>query len=281
MFSSAKFQISLLDVERLTKRTEQDSTFHVFYYLWEGVDEQTRQRLHLDTIDRPFFNLLSTAEDREGARICWINLLKALEQLQLNVKQIEGITNVLAVICHLLYAGATTNIASRSSFVRIQNATYAAELLGLTFDQLSVAVFRGNQQQPEMSSRFTMTNRTGVEALESFVHCLYNELFASITNLINRALNPQQHSPALTISLFDVPGSNFFSSAKSGATQGLNDLIYNYVNERLSELFYKQSFVAPAELYAREQVNVTVEKPLTTPERCTRLLDLKQQLVSN
>jgi hypothetical protein len=38
--------------------------------------------------------------------------------------------------------------------------------------------------------------------------------------------------------------------------------------------------VAPAEFYAREQVNVTVEKPLTTPERCTRLLDLKQQLVS-
>lgn len=123
-----------------------------------------------------------------------------------------------------------------------------------------------------------MINRTGPEALESFVQCIYSELFSSLTNLINQALNPQKYSPSLTIQLLDVPGSNFFASNKTAG--GLNDLIYNYLNERLAELFYKQSFVAPAEFYAREQVNVTVEKPLITPERCTRLLDLKQQLVS-
>lgn len=123
-----------------------------------------------------------------------------------------------------------------------------------------------------------MTNKTGPESLKSFVQCLYNELFSSLTNLINQALNPQKHSPSLTIQLFDVPGSKFFSQSTRACD--LNDLLYNYLNERLSELFYKQSFIAPAEFYAREQVNVTVEKPLMTPERCTRLLDLKQQLVS-
>jgi myosin heavy subunit len=123
-----------------------------------------------------------------------------------------------------------------------------------------------------------MTNRTGPEALDSFIQCIYNELFSSLTNLINQSLNPLKHSPLLTIQLFEVPGSNFFS--KSHQIGGLNDLLFNYLNERLSELFYKQSFIAPAELYAREQVNVSVKKPLATPENCTRLLDLKQQLVS-
>ncbi|KAI6206910.1 hypothetical protein M3Y94_00968700 [Aphelenchoides besseyi] len=252
---SIKFQLFLLDTERLIQRSEKESTFHVFHYLWNGVDSSIRQQLKLELIDRPFFHSTDDAEERNST--------------------------FLEAFLHLLHSGATNNVASRASFVRVQNAQIAAELLGITLDQLSVAVFRGNQQH-ETSSRFTLTNRTGSEALECFVKALYNELFLAIGNQFNYVLG--KHSSTLFINLLYTPGSNFFVGNKSKTStyvHDLSDLLYNYVNERVAELFYKCSFDVPAEVYAQEQTNVKVEKPMQTPESITRLLDLKQQLLNS
>lgn len=138
-------------MERLTKCHDSDSTFHVFYYLWEGADEDLQKKLHFHSIDKPFIGQLSGQEDRNAAKVGWSHLMDALRKLQLNENQIQGISNVLGAIFHLMHSGATNNPASRSSFIRTQNAQFAAELLGVQFDQLNLAVFRGNQQQPEMS----------------------------------------------------------------------------------------------------------------------------------
>jgi myosin heavy subunit len=145
---SAKVQTFLLDTERLTRRNELESTFHVFHYLWEGADEN---RLKFDAIDKPFINQLNGTEDRNAIKTGWTRLIDALKKLRISDIHIEGITNVLGAIFHLIHSGATNNLASRSSFIRTRNAQIAAELLGVSFDQLNLAVFRGNQQQPEMS----------------------------------------------------------------------------------------------------------------------------------
>ena len=60
---------------------------------------------------------------------------------------------------------------------------------------------------------------------------------------------------------------------------GLNDLIFNYANERVSELFYDCTFTEPQEVYSRENVDVNVQHPIHRPHTMNRLLDQKQQLV--
>lgn len=131
-------------------------------------------------------------------------------------------------------------------------------------------------------SRFSMSNRSqsGVEALNSFVKHLYQELFSTICNHINQKLS--QNSASTWITILDVPGGNFNSQwTEWGPSRSstLNDLILNYLNERIAEFFYNCSFKEPIEVYAREQVHVDVERPISAPHVICRLLDQKAQLV--
>lgn len=61
--------------------------------------------------------------------------------------QVEGICDILGAIFHLMFAEATNGMASKSNFIRVSNAEVAAKLLGLTLEELSQAVFKGNSAQ--------------------------------------------------------------------------------------------------------------------------------------
>lgn len=133
-----------------------------------------------------------------------------------------------------------------------------------------------------------MANRvqTGVEALNNFIQTLYNELFLTIGIFINKYLLQNESGHSTQINILDLPGGNFnFIDSTTSLLNNnvkvstLSDLVFNYVNERIHELIYNVNFCDPVELYAREQVQVQVEKPLANPIPLVRLLDKKQQLV--
>uniref|UniRef100_A0A1I7S251 Unconventional myosin-XVIIIa n=1 Tax=Bursaphelenchus xylophilus TaxID=6326 RepID=A0A1I7S251_BURXY len=274
--NSAKIQTLFLDLEKLTSRKPTDSTFHIFYYLWEGLDTKTFESLGFDLIDRPFFDENLSETDRNAASEAFHRVLEAFRNLNFSENQILAVQKVLAAILHLIYSGAQGNLATKSAFTRHSNAEKAADLLGISFDQLNLAVFKGSQNF-DQSSRYKLVNQTGNEALQSFVQALYNELFGAITNQINKYLN--KSTAFTTISLLDIPGSTFLNSTSEPAD--LSDFIYNYYNERISELFYKSNFKSPLDLYEREKVEVEVERPLATPAHLCRLIDRKQQLLNS
>lgn len=128
-----------------------------------------------------------------------------------------------------------------------------------------------------------MSNRTqtGQEALNVFIQTLYNELFTMIIKLINNTFNPNENNNFnFNINLFDYPGGNYSTNYKSNQIiNSIDDLIYNYLNESVTELLYNSTFTKQMEFYNREQVQVPMEKPLVNPQILTRLLDRKQQLV--
>ena len=66
---------------------------------------------------------------------------------------------------------------------------------------------------PVFCSRFSMSNRTlsGQDALNNFISTLYNQLFAAIVMLLNRALGGTNHPAPTSIAIVDFPGSNFNS----------------------------------------------------------------------
>lgn len=69
--------------------------------------------------------------------------MESLTTIGFNQTQIDGIFDILAAIFHLKHAGATQGSASRSAFINAANAENAASLLGLQFEELSQAIFRG------------------------------------------------------------------------------------------------------------------------------------------
>lgn len=61
--------------------------------------------------------------------------------------------------------------------------------------------------------------------------------------------------------------------------RGLNEFLYNYVNERFAELYHDICFNEPLEMYKREQVEADVEQTQNSPHEICRLIDQRQQLV--
>lgn len=283
---SARIQTFLLESVRVASRPEKESNFHVFCYLMEGAEPDVTDHIRLETVGKPVHNPLTREEDRNAAHLGWKRLMDAFKVLGITDNEMRAICNILGAILHLCYAEATQGPAQRAQFVRSSNAQHAASLLGIGTERLSTAVFRSH---PHMSAsgavnRFSMANRgqTGQDALNSFVSCLYSELFASVVSLLNRGLGAANLVTSTSITIIDFPGSNFNSvwSESGGQTSGLSDLVFNYVNERIAELFYDASFTEPMELYEREHAEVDIERPHLCPHFITRLIDQKQQLLN-
>uniref|UniRef100_F1KQF8 Myosin-XVIIIa n=1 Tax=Ascaris suum TaxID=6253 RepID=F1KQF8_ASCSU len=286
----ASIRTFLLDSSHVVKQANGEANFHVFYYLLEGAEPELVQSLRLDSITKPFRSPLIREEDKNAALLGWSRLKEALSTLGISAAHARAIFSLLAAIGHLCCAGATQSPAQKAQFVRASSAQHAAALLSVGTDQLASAVFRGKMSSGGQSgpgnvmNRFSLSNRgqNGQEALEAFVAHLYNELFYAVVALLNRGLGATNLATTTSITIIDFPGGNFNAawSEESQRTSGLADLTYNYLNERIAELFYDTSFTEPIELYDREQVEVDIEKPTLCPHQITRLIDQKQQLLN-
>jgi hypothetical protein len=90
-----------------------------------------------------------------------------------------------------------------------------------------------------------------------------------------------------SITLVDCPGFQNPASVAVGKREqgsatgrrvaGFGDFCFNYVNERLHELFYNSSFTNPMEMYRLEQVDVDCEEPSVSPKQMVQLLDKPSQ----
>ena len=89
--SAGLFQGLLLESRRVVQSgkdrcTDGEANFHVFYYLWEGLDGEDRRRYGIQGLDpSATFVPLQKPDDRETARTGWAKLnlcLDALERLE-------------------------------------------------------------------------------------------------------------------------------------------------------------------------------------------------------
>ncbi|CAI4224349.1 unnamed protein product [Auanema sp. JU1783] len=284
---SARVQACLLESDRVHRRPDGESSFHVFYYLWEGADGALREKLQLDSIENPTIRPFHRTAEREKAKEAFNHLLGALVELGFDEVRMQAVLSVLSAILHLHAAGSTPGSAQKAMFLRTKHAQIAAGLLGVSVEDLTQAVFRGKSPSTQVNlnsvtNRLAITSRgpDGPEALVAFASSLYQELFIVVLEQLNKAL--ASNTTCTFISVLDYPGSTFHSEWVEGAraTLGLNDLVFNYINERVAELFHDASFTEPQEVYSREQVDVHVEKPVQSPHDMNRLLDQKQQLLT-
>ncbi|VBB30228.1 unnamed protein product [Acanthocheilonema viteae] len=270
---SASIQTFLLEKTRVNRCITDGRVFHVIRYFLQGADLEVVAAFKRKNDD-------ASADTQKD----WLRLLDSFTELGFTEKEKTAIVSVLTAILHLICAEATQSDAPRSQFIHMRHAQQAASLLGLEVEQLTSAVFRKNLSQTASSnpvSRFSLStrNQTGQEALNRFTACLYNELFDAVVRSLNRHLGEGGSTSSSTITIVDYPGSEFGSFSPDAVhPRGLNDLLYNYVNERFAELYHDVCFNEPLEMYKREQVEADVEQTQSSPHEICRLIDQRQQL---
>uniref|UniRef100_A0A183SRL2 Myosin motor domain-containing protein n=1 Tax=Schistocephalus solidus TaxID=70667 RepID=A0A183SRL2_SCHSO len=272
----------LLDKFRVTRRPEGEPTFHIFYYFLAGLQENLRRDFMLEDLSSPnlFMTPLQRAEDKALAKAHWEALCKAANLLGARFENefMQGVCRLLAVIYHLGCAGATpampsengddsvrSRLSSRAlGFINFSAAERAASLLGCSLEVLSSAVF----EAPMGSKRYQ--DASSLDLLAGFVANLYAIAANSLKDLINSSLAPVQtrtksvveatmRTNTARLLVLDPPGLQCPESGGRASGGSFEDLLYNYANECLLQLYQNTPSTAQGSRFMPQCLTAPVE----------------------
>ncbi len=187
----------------------------------------------------------------------------------------------------------TTANSRYGQFTRPNEAHKAANLLGVSFQQLNDNIFcnvpsacnlshtkyghLSNNGSAKVSP--TDANSTSslspLECLEGFCLGMYQEALNLLTNLINGSFKNtsnvnfhHQQSISNSMLIVDPPG---FQYQNSDTMSTYSDLMCNYLSERLQLLFYQINFINPIEKCAQEGLDIDLVEHI--PESPSQLVN--------
>jgi len=177
---------------------------------------------------------------------CFQQLFEGLLSTGMQPCEVAECSRVVAAVSLLSDAGlGESAIATAASLLRIPQEV----LVGFfTTAEMSVGTAGRERLQRARSGREVATLRA------SFAQELYTALFGWLTRLIARGIAPPTStSNCRLLGLLDLYGFEVFSS------NGFEQFLINYCNERLQQFFNRQVFMCEAEEYAAEGLDTDGE----------------------
>ncbi|GAA5865791.1 hypothetical protein JCM3774_003095 [Rhodotorula dairenensis] len=251
----------LLEKSRVTSRSVDERSFHVFFQLLRGADPDLLDRLLLtddaQAGSKAFEYLAHSRQDVDGLddREEWKTLIRALYTVGFDDTEQFALFRVIAAILHLGQVSTAVGGSASSSSAHLSSHTAlekAAFLLGVTPDSLQNALLRpkvkaGREWVTQARSRDQV-----VDELAALSKALYEKNFGQLVDRINRSLGEGTLAdPAgkkTFIGVLDIAGFEIFE------TNGFEQLCINLTNEKLQQFFNHHMFVLEQEEYAREDI---------------------------
>ena len=240
----------LLEKSRVSTRSQHERSFHIFYQLLNGANEDILNELSLSTNNLNYYNYLSKSRkqvDGIDDEKEWKNLINALNILGFN--ELEQM-NLFKVVGSILHIGNIDLKSDRSGQVRIDDKSSLENLsilLGVNPKDLEQSIINPRViAGKEIVTQSRSLDQAKAE-ISSLAKTLYEKNFSKLIEKINKVLNRENESSTF-IGVLDIAGFEIFKK------NSFEQLCINYTNECLQQYFNHHMFVLEQEEYQREGI---------------------------
>ncbi|XP_059045425.1 myosin-IIIb-like isoform X3 [Achroia grisella] len=258
--SGARISVYLLEQSRVIHQALGESNFHVFYYLYDGLESEGRWRkFYLDEQLKSRHRYLQplSSVHREHNVHRWRQLNQAFKVVGFQEEEVQIIYRMLTAILHLGdiefgEAAGEDNTDNKATIIDTAPLHRASCLLGVETVDLrecltsSTVVARG-----ETIARHSSPTEAAV-ARDATARGLYARAFDRIVERINALLcqNRPQHIDHLSIGILDIFGFENFTR------NSFEQLCINIANEQIQYYFNQHIFTWEQQEYMAEGVPV-------------------------
>ncbi|GAA5864652.1 hypothetical protein JCM1840_002191 [Sporobolomyces johnsonii] len=253
----------LLEKSRVTARSADERSYHVFFQLLRSGDRELLEKLLLDDEagkngSRAFEYLKHSRQDVDGMddHEEFKSLVRALNTVGFSSNEQLSLFRVIATILHLgqlslsVAGSSSAHLTSRTSLEK------AAFLLGVSPDDLHNALLRPKVKAGREYVTQARTKEQVVDEIAALSKTIYEKNFGKLVDRINRSLSGVglggvggASRKNAFIGVLDIAGFEIFE------TNGFEQLLINLTNEKLQQFFNTHMFELEQEEYAREKID--------------------------
>ncbi len=243
----------LLEKSRITELGPLERSYHIFYFLLRGADDELLKELHLT---RDFKNYYYLWHDKKVSQIttvpsindeeCYKEVIDCFKSTKFTDEEIKMIFKVISAVLLI----GNLRFRTENNICIIENEeTYnnIVELLEVDRDELLDSITRkflpseqkygGAYEESKIKNYF-----------DGLAKELYNRCFLWIVKKLNKTLDTQSDDNCKYIGLLDIFGFECFQKEQNSIEQ----LCINYTNEQLQQLYIKDIFESDKLEFKRE-----------------------------
>lgn len=175
------------------------------------------------------------------------NKQNALDVVGFSSTEQLDLFRIVAAILHIGNIAISATRADDATMPDPSQAERVCHLLGIPVSEFTRAVLRPRVLAGREWVTQARTKQQATDELAALCKTLYERSFGLLVDRINRALD-RPSSKSNFIGVLDIAGFEIFE------TNGYEQLLINYTNERLQQFFNHHMFVLEQEEYAREGI---------------------------